>query len=766
MVNVKPGRNDPCPCGSGKKFKNCCRDKLEASDTTPEQKIANRTSKEPTTAEINKLVDIFNTGQHAESERQARLLLDQYPASGFAWKMLGVFLSAQGKEAIAALQKAAEHLPDDAETHNNLASALGEIGRYSESAESSRRALKIKPDSAEAHHNLGTAMLRSEQFDDAVSSCRRALKIKPDYVNAHINLGAALFGINKLEESELSYRRALQLEPDNAVCHSDLLFLCNNIAKHDAATLFAEHIRFAKQFETPLRISWPTYPHTRDTERCLQVGIVSGDLYNHAVSSFIEPVLSHLAGLPLLSLHAYYNHTIDDAVSQRLQRCFSHWHPISGLSDADLAKKIQSDGIDILIDLSGHTAKNRLLTFARKPAPVQASWMGYPGTTGLSSMDYYLADRFFLPAGEFDSQFTEKIVRMPAGATFLPFEGSPPVNTLPALSSGHVTFGSFNRLSKISRSVIALWSQLLRALPDSRMLLGGMPGKEKYDTLIEWFAQEGIERERLDFHARSGMNRYMELHHQVDICLDTFPYNGGTTTYHALWMGVPTLTLAGSTAAGRSGAAILGHVGLDDFIAHDEKDFVQKGLSLAVNLTALSDIRSELRERFAQSALGQPALIAAGLERALRIMWQRWCADLPPESFEANLSSEMRNDISAQQTIEQALQQAITEHQSGQLQVAEALYRGILQLIPNHPEANHNLGVLAVQTQQAAAGLPYFLAALDADPARRQYWLSYIDALFQADQPDEARQVLELAQQQGLQGDEVEALALRLEAEK
>jgi predicted O-linked N-acetylglucosamine transferase (SPINDLY family) len=252
-------------------------------------------------------------------------------------------------------------------------------------------------------------------------------------------------------------------------------------------------------------------------------------------------------------------------------------------------------------------------------------------------MDYFLTDRFFLPPGQFDRQFTEKIAYLPASAPFLPSRDAPPVNALPALSNGYVTFGSFNRLSKLSRSVIALWSQLLRALPNSRVLLGGMPEDVKCDTLIEWFAQEGISRKRLDFYPHSDINSYLTLHHQVDICLDTFPYNGGTTTLHALWMGVPTLTLAGRTAAGRSGAAILGHAGLETFVAHDAADFARKGLFWAGNLAALSDIRAGLRERFAKSAMHQPAMVAAGMESALRIMWQRWCAGLPTESFKVSL---------------------------------------------------------------------------------------------------------------------------------
>ena len=341
-----------------------------------------------------------------------------------------------------------------------------------------------------------------------------------------------------------------------------------------------------------------------------------------------------------LSLHAYYNHAVEDVVTKRLRGYFSQWHAIAHLSDAALAQKIADDGIDILIDLSGHTGSNRLLCFARKPAPVQASWIGYPGTTGLRAMDYYLADRYFLPPGVFDSQFTEKLVYLPADAPFLPDETAPPVNALPALSNGFVTFGSFSRISKLSRSAIALWSRLLRALPDARMLLGGMPREGEYDSLIDWFVQEGIARERLRFLPRYSMADYLALHHQVDMCLDTFPFTGCTTTNHALWMGVPTLTLAGRTVPGRQGAALMGHAGLGAFVATDAADFQEKGLHWADDLVALADIRAGLRARIEQSPIRRPEVIAAGVERAFRIMWQRWCAGQAPESMDVSMSRE------------------------------------------------------------------------------------------------------------------------------
>ena len=580
-------------------------------------------------------------GRLAEAEGSYRRALQIQPANAEIHNNLGNILNDLGRlpEAEASYRQALKLKPADADAHSNLGKVLQSQGRLAEAVTSYRRSLELNPNDVVVQCNLGMLLCGQSRYAEAEARYRRALELKPDYAAAYGNLGSLLESQGRLTDAEASLRRALELGPDGLI-HSTLLFTLSHNEAVDAVALFAEHCRFGEYYEAPLRAQWPQHANSREPERCLQVGFVSGDLRGHAVASFIEPVWVHLAAYASLSLHAYANHPTDDSVTQRLRGYVKHWHPVAGLSDAALAEKIRADGIDILIDLSGHTALHRLLGFACKPAPVQVSWIGYPGTTGLSSMDYYLSDRFLLPPGQFDHQFTEKLVHLPASAPFLPSAEAPPVNELPALSNGYLTFGSFNRPNKISRAVIALWSQLLRALPDSRMVMGAMREDGQYDTLIAWFAREGIARERLDFHPRSNMQAYLALHHQVDVCLDAFPYNGGTTTLHALWMGVPTLTLAGSTVAGRTGAGILGHVGLDALVAQDAAAFVQHGLSLATdNFSTLANLRSGLRERFAQSASGQPAVIAAGLERALRIMWQRWCAGLPAESFEVNPAS-------------------------------------------------------------------------------------------------------------------------------
>lgn len=573
-----------------------------------------------------------------EAEEVLRRALQQQPDLAEANYNLASALGQQGRltEAESAWRRTLSIQPDFPAALVGQAIVLKQLGRLAEAEESVRRALAYQGDLAEAHNTLGAILRDEDRLSDAEASLRLALKIKPDLAGAHLNLGVTLAGLGRHREAEISCRQALALKPDYWLAHSNLLFCLTHSEDIDERALFAEHLSFAEKFETPLRACRIPHDNTPEPERRLQVGFVSGDLRHHAVANYVEPVLAHLAARADLTLHAYANFPLEDQVSQRLRSHLAHWHAVSGMSDADLAERIRGDRIDILLDLSGHTAHHRLLTFARKPAPLQASWMGYPATTGLQAMDYFLADRFFLPPGECDDQFTEKIIRLPAGAPFLPFADAPPVGPLPALTQGHVTFGSFNRPGKISPSVVALWAALMRAVPASRLLLAAMQPDGRRAQLTDEFARHGIAAERLDFHPRCPMRDYLALHQQVDLCLDTFPYAGGTTTLHALWMGVPTLTLGGRTAPGRSGAAILGHAGVEVFVARSAGDFVARGTHWANQLAALALLRAELRERLRQSAMGQPELVAAGMVRALRRMWRRWCQQLPSEAFEVS----------------------------------------------------------------------------------------------------------------------------------
>jgi predicted O-linked N-acetylglucosamine transferase (SPINDLY family) len=392
--------------------------------------------------------------------------------------------------------------------------------------------------------------------------------------------------------------------------------------------LHAEHMEFGAHFEAPLRADWQAATNTKDPARQLRIGFVSADLYDHALTNFLEPVFKALAVEPSLVMHAYHTNTHDDATTLRLRSYFAQWHACASVPDEALAAQIRADGIDILIDLTGHTAHNRLLTFARKPAPVQVSWLGYLGTTGLQAMDYFLCDDFWIPSGVLDWQLCEKTAYLPCPVVFQPSELAPAINGLPALHREYITFGSFNRPNKLNQSVIVLWSMLLKKVPQARMLLIGMP-QNSQETLMRYFAQEGIALDRLDFHPRSDLTTYLALHNQVDLCLDTFPFGGGATNAHAAWMGLPTLCLAGDTPASRFGSAMMHQLGLDEFIATDIEDFVTKGVYWSQNLTGLAGIRQGMRGRFLGSSLGQPGPFASHLITMLRTMWRRWCINLP-----------------------------------------------------------------------------------------------------------------------------------------
>jgi predicted O-linked N-acetylglucosamine transferase (SPINDLY family) len=539
----------------------------------------------------------------------ARRLTEKYPDHGSFWKIHGSLLSAAGhqEEALAALRAAA----------------------------------RLSPDDPEAHLNLGTALARSRQFAQAQAHLSKALELAPTLPAAHYRLAMNAELQGRYPEALASLRRGRDVasrssggDTDDAVSFSQLLFLMSHDPEVDAARLFAEHRRYGEHFEAALRPSWPRHRVERSPNRTLKVGFVSGELYAHSVATFLAPVLERLHDRPSLELHAYCNNDVCDDVTRRLQGFFRRWTGIRQLADADVAARIEADGIDVLVDLAGHAGDTRLAVFARRPAPVQVSWLGYPGTTGLTAMDYYLADRRWLPPGRFDGLFTEKLVNLPNRWAFRLEPGLPPVQRPPALATGRLTFGSFHRLGKIDAVSVSAWSQLLLALPSARLLLAGMPAAPLVQGLLESFAAHGIGADRLSIRARCSAAAYLEMHGEVDIALDTLAYSGGTTTMHSLSMGVPTLTIAGASAQSRAGAGILGNLGLDDFIASGVPDFVAKGASWATRVEELATLRSALRERLQGAPTGRCDDIAAHVERAFRHMWRRWCRGLAPEAFE------------------------------------------------------------------------------------------------------------------------------------
>jgi predicted O-linked N-acetylglucosamine transferase (SPINDLY family) len=601
----------------------------------------------PSPQDMSRLASLYNKGRDADTIKLARTLTQRFPAHGPAWRVLALALHRSGQTgpACEAFARAVTLLPDDTQCRLLLADGLRLLNDFADAEQQCRQIFAYAPDMPEAHRLMCTLLGGLGRVEEARTYGLRSIELAPNEAVMYSTLAVMLFDNHgSPAEAEPYFRRARELDPSDTAVHSSLLFSLTHQIDIDAAALVAEHRAFSAEHEAPLRARRAPHPNRPDPARALRIGFVSGDLFKHAVASYLMPLLGPLKRAGGLSLYFYSNHVLFDYVSAGLKKHATVWRDVSTLSDDKLCQQIRNDRIDILIDLSGHTGRNRLLTFARKPAPVQASFIGYPGTTGLDAMDYYFADRFAIPPGPVEQQFSEKIVRLQAAAAFEPEHQAPPVNLLPALHNGYVTFGSFNRLNKLRADVIAVWARLLHAVPNARMVLGGIPPDGDQDELIGWFQQAGIGRERLGFLTRSATIVYLQQHHQIDICLDTFPYNGSTTVLHSLWMGVPTLTIEGDTLPSRSGATWMSHVGLESFIAADADDFVAKGIALSRDLDTLARLRSELRSRCEASPAFHPEVVGKNIADAFRIMWQRWCDGLPPESFSVTSRPELEEE--------------------------------------------------------------------------------------------------------------------------
>ena len=661
---------------------------------------------EPSQIELSELARAFRESPGGAAQALASRFTERYAQHGFGWKVLGaIFLQqAEFTASAAASRLAIALLPDDASTYNNLGAALLGLKQLEEAAIQLNEALAIAPNYAKAHFNLSKVCRLQGKLKQAAVHCRIAVRSEPTYAAAHFSLGNLLELQNELPAAVASYRRGLELDPSNAAMFSDMLHLMSHDVLTDAMDNLEAHRQFGYQFEHALRNHWGGYANTKVAERRLKVGFVSSDAYDHALANYLEPLFRLLNRKPGLEVHIYFTNSKDDSVTGRMRSYFTHWHDVAGLDDTELEQQIRGDAIDILIDVNGHTVLNRLLTFARKPAPIQMGWLGYLGTSGLQAMDYHIGDTYWIPPDELDWQFIEKLAYLPTAVVFEPNASAPKVNALPALGNGHISFGSFNRHNKINDAVIALWSLLLNRVPDSRLKMGGIPQEQRPD-LERCFAAHGVAAERLSFFTRTIQTEYLALHHEVDFCLDTFPFCGGATSAHAAWMGVPTLTLAGELPASRLGAAEMHHLGLDAFVAESIEDFLDKGLYWATHTAELAELRAGLRDRFSQSPLGQTVAFADHFEAMLRTVWQRWCKGLPAESFMVETSESASNPLSTTEPPEKTLERLLNLHARQEHAEVEALARQLTHDFPEHGAGWKYLGGALRQLGQVEQAL-------------------------------------------------------------
>ncbi len=581
-------------------------------------------------SKLREAVSYHQGGRLAEAKRSYLEILSRERNNAVALHLLGVIRCQEGDagQAIELIGKAIALKPDYAEAHSNLGNALNDQGRLEEAVVVYRRALELKPDLAEAHSNLGNALKDQGKADEAVAAYRKALELKPDYAEAHSNLGNALKDQGKVDEAVAAYRKALELKPDYADAHCNLLFCMNYDRQTSQQEILAESRRWDDVHAAPCAVDEGSHPNNPDTERRLRVGYVSPDFREHSVSYFLDPLI---AGHDRRSFEVFcYSQVIKpDAKTERFRDLADVWRSTVGIADATVAERIQEDGIDILVDLAGHTGENRLLVFAARPAPVQVSWLGYPNTTGLSAMDYRLTDALADPEGDADALHSEILVRLPNGfLCFAPAADAPEIGGTPALANGHVTFGSFNNLAKVTPDVVETWARVLQRMPKSRLVIKSRPlaDEETRKRYREMFGAHGITAGRVELIPRiASKSGHLGAYNRIDIGLDPFPYNGTTTTCEALWMGVPVITLRGDRHSGRVGTSILTRANLADLVAETKAVYVEKAVALANDLERLSALRGDLRSRLRMSPLCDAEAFTRDVEAAYREMWRRVC---------------------------------------------------------------------------------------------------------------------------------------------
>lgn len=572
-------------------------------------------------------------GDNACAEDYCRQALALNPKLAVAHFNLGIALRSQSRfaEACQSFKRATELRSEYSEAMDALAHAHISLQDWPAAAQVLNAITSIWPRKAEIYGNLGTVYQAMGRIQDAIVAYETALKINPRLGVTLNSLGSAYASQGGFEHAERCYRQCLVTEPADMQARSNLLMLLNDLPDANPVQVFEEHLEWGRIAQA--RIPRLELVRAAESEqRRLRVGYLSPDFREHSVASFFEPVLRHhdRSGF---EIWCYSNLSVADQTTQRMMEAADVWREIDKLSDAEAARLIQNDHIDILIDLSGHTANNRLSIFTAKPAPVQITYLGYPNTTGLRTIDYRITDEIADPAGE-DVYYSEALLRLDGCfLSYQPVADAPGVAPLPASTNGHITFGSFNNFNKINSDVLQLWAEVLKQVPRSRLLLKchaltDAPVQERVSTALQAL---GIGPERVDLmgHTRTRQE-HLALYAKVDIALDTFPYNGTTTTCEALWMGVPVLSLVGKHHAGRVGASLLNAAGLTDWLAHTPESFVGIARAMAADVIRLSRLRESLRGQLAESPLCDAVGFVRRLELAMQQVWAQRLQGMPP----------------------------------------------------------------------------------------------------------------------------------------
>lgn len=602
-------------------------------------------------------------GRLDAAEAGYRAVLRAHPGHVHANNNLAVLLRATGRgsDAVACYREAARTSPEEAAVRSNLSCALADLGRGDEAAVAVRvalslspdyadawfnagylcqtaddgvgastaysRALRLKPGMGEALSNLGDVHNRLGESSRAIDHYQAAIAARPDLPQFVVNLGEALKGQGRVEEAIQVFQSGLERVPGLALLHSNLLFALHYTPWVPPDIIARAHAFWNERHARPLAPAGKRFANDRSPGRRLRVGYVSPDFRAHACAHFIEALLrGHDRAAVEVIGYALSRH--EDAVTDRIKALADEWRPLSGLDDAAAAALIERDRVDILVDLAGHTAGGRPLLFARKPAPVQVAWLGYPDTTGMPVVDARLTDGIADPPGPTDGWHAERLIRLPKGfLAYQPLPGIDAPQDPPALAGGFVTFGSFNNAAKVTPEVVRVWSAILTRLPSARLVLksGAFADPPTRARYVRLFADRGIEPARIDLMPHlPAVDHHLLAFGRIDIALDPFPYNGTTTTCEALWMGVPVVTLAGRHHVSRVGASLLTQCGLPDLVATDEAGYVETAVALARDSQRLAALRRDLRGMLENSPLLDHRGFAGAVEEAYRRLWRCW----------------------------------------------------------------------------------------------------------------------------------------------
>ena len=584
----------------------------------------------------------FNMGNALTAKGELDLAVKSYrnalkitPKNANIYFNMGNAFKEQGEldKALDSYREALEITPNHADIHLNMGITLENKHDLDAALESYNKAIKIKPDYAEACNNMGSAYKKKGEINAAIRSFQQALKINPNHAIAYFNMGKVHETEGELKAAINYYQQAIKIQPNYAEAISDLIYITNLYGLLDDQERFSQARAHVQGLEATFTLQEPHFTNLRDPDRDLRIGFVSADFRLHPIATYCVQLFASLSQYPELALHAYYNNDIEDYVTTKMKTYFSKWRSVKLYSDQLLADKIIEDKIDILIDLSNHTAGNRLSVLARKPAPLQVTAMGLPYTTALKAIDYYFGPQ----SGSWDEKyFSECFVEMPTTTAYSPLYATPDVNSLPALKNGFLTFGSCNNALRVNRDCISLWSKLLREIPNSRFIFAGQTDESLQNNFKQWLVEENVDLSRVDFVSRRKISEYLGIYHQIDIHLMLRPIAGYTTVADALYMGVPSLGLSSINDELR--VDVLTPLGLVDFYLQNEEDFISKGRQISENLANLAKIRANLRKEFKSSLFCNPDVAAAGWEEALRIIWKRWCANLDPEPIKITFS--------------------------------------------------------------------------------------------------------------------------------